>query len=122
MNEVVSLLTADQSPLHSDQHQSHDQFSIVQVKLLSQIYKLEDGGRRGVTLEGLYTSEPPRASIDDKRSEQGHGIFGVTYRKKKVIDGQLYAVKVLRCIDSNTNYEARFLQVLGHPNIVKYFA
>ena len=35
---------------------------------------------------------------------------------------QLYAVKVLRCIDSTTNYEARFRQVLSHPNIVRYFA
>ena len=123
MSEEFSLLTADQSPLHSGQHQSHDPFSVVQVKLLSQIHKLEeDGGRHGMTLEGLYTYEPPQASIDDKRSELGHGTFGVTYRKKNVIDGQLYAVKVLRCIDSTTNYEARFLQVLSHPNIVKYFA
>ena len=123
MSEEFSLLTADQSPLHSDQHQSHDPFSIVQVKLLSQIHKLdEDGGCSGMTLEGLYTYEPPQASIDDKRSELGHGTFGVTYRKKNVIDGQLYAVKVLRCIDSTTNYEARFLQVLSHPYIVKYFA
>ena len=122
MSEEFSLLTADQSPLHAGEHQPRDQFSVVQVKLLSQIHKLEeDGGRRGMTLEGLYTYDPPRASIDDKRSELGHGTFGVTYRKKNVIDGQLYAVKVLRCIDSTTN-EARFLQVLSHPNIVKYFA
>ena len=110
MSEEFSLLTADQSPLHSGQHQSHDPLSIVQVKLLSQIHKLEeDGGRRGMTLEGLYTYKPPQASIDDKRSELGHGTFGVTYRKKNVIDGELYAVKVLRCIDTTTNYEARFL-------------
>ena len=122
MSEEFSLLTADRSLLHAGGQQPHDQFSIVQVKLLSQIHKLEeDGGRRRMTLEGLYTYEPPRASIDDKRSELGHGTFGVTYRKKNVIDGQLYAVKVLRCIDSTTN-EARFLQVLSHPNIVKYFA
>ena len=64
-------------------------------------------------------------TIFDNLSKIGEGGFGTVYKAKHLIDNQYYAIKKIPLDDSilskNIVKEVRYLAVLSHPNIIRYF-
>lgn len=64
-------------------------------------------------------------TIFDNFSKIGEGGFGTVYKAKHLIDNQFYAIKKIPLDDSilskNIVKEVRYLAVLSHPNIIRYY-
>jgi len=64
-------------------------------------------------------------TIFDNFSKIGEGGFGTVFKAKHLIDNQFYAIKKIPLDDSilskNIVKEVRYLAVLSHPNIIRYY-
>jgi len=52
----------------------------------------------------------------------GKGGFGTAYKVRNQLDGQFYALKVVRVTDRSVLHEVQVLSRLHHENVVRYYA
>lgn len=80
--------------------------------------------------EKVYRYDPyDDEDVDQEASQLGEGTFGYTHRMRHRIDGQLYAVKMIKVKKARSfgmdldklRAEATRLAVLNHANIVRYY-
>ena len=137
LNDIILQLNTG-IPLDLPGFINEQHYNSKQIELINHIHRIEQGVRstlgQSIELCNLYLHQPARIDFDDERAKLGSGSFGIIYRKQNAIDRELYAVKVIprddrpskgqnnNILNDKVNCEARFLQMLSHPNIVRYFA
>lgn len=57
--------------------------------------------------------------------KMGSGSYGTVWKGKRMVDGQIFAIKIVRKTGSNSDSsdvlkEVNFLVSCDHPNVVKY--